>query len=429
MKKQREYSLVGKKLLFIGASGHFIPAIEAAKELGVYTIAINYAPNSQGKKYADMSAEVDTYNPEEVLAFAREQKVDGVFTSWNEVNIYTTEYVAKKLGVPFYGTREQLDKLIKKNDFKNTCREYGVPTVPEYFMGKELTQEIIKSFEYPVIFKPIDSGGTRGMTILYNEEGIVEAYEKAIDASIEKKIIVEKYLKDTKLIVIDFAVQNGKPYIVSVADRSTVKEHDASVPLAISFMYPSDYIDMVESQVLDSLRRMIKGLGIQNGIISMEGMISEGQMYIIETQFRFGGTHNDKHVELDTGVDLMKMMVELALTGQFDSWNLKETMNPRFHDIYATQNLQMNPGTISSITGIEEVKKLPGVNWFIQLKGVGDKVLADGSTARNFAKIGLSGNTRKELYRLMDKIQHMLDIRDEIGNNMVICNIPEYFIQ
>ena len=104
-------------------------------------------------------------------------------------------------------------------------------------------------------------------------------------------------------------------------------------------------------------------------------------------------------------------------------------MNPRFHDIYATQNLQMNPGTISSITGIEEVKKLPGVNWFIQLKGVGDKVLADGSTARNFAKIGLSGNTRKELYRLMDKIQHMLDIRDEIGNNMVICNIPEYFIQ
>ena len=429
MQKQHEYDLKGKKLLFVGASGHFTPAIEAAKELGVYTIAINYSSSAVGKKYADLAADVDTYNPDEVLAFARKNEVDGLFTSWNEVNIYTSEYVAGKLGLPFYGTRKQLDKLIKKNAFKATCREYGVPVVPEYFTGSNLTEEIVNRFEYPVIFKPTDSGGTRGMTILYDESGVQEAYSKAMDASIEKKIVVEKYLRDTKLIVIDFAVQNGEPYIVSVADRSIVRDSEMSVPLAVSFMYPSDYIDMVEKQVLTSLKKMIKGLEIQNGIISMEGMISEGVMYIIETQFRFGGTHCDKFVTLDTGVDLMKMMVEFSLTGRFDSYDLKQTMNPRFEGVYACQNLQMGSGVIANIDGIEKVKKLKGVKWFIQLKSIGDEIVADGSTARNFAKIGLSGNNRRELYILMDRIQNILSIIDQQGEDMILHNIPLSFRQ
>ena len=427
MQKQRKYDLKGKRLLFVGGSGHFTPAIEVAKEMGVYTVSINYSSTAVGKRNADFMADVDTYCPEEVLNFAREQRVDGLFTSWNEVNIFTTEWVAKQMGLPFYGTKEQLDQLITKDAFKKTCRKYCVPVVPEFFVGTELTKEIIDTFVYPVIFKPTDSGGTRGMTILYDQTGVQEAYEKALEASIEKKIVVEKYLKDTKLIVIDFAVQNGKPYIVSVADRSTVKDSEKSVPLAISFMYPSSYIDMVEEQVLGSLTDMIKGLEIQNGIISMEGMISEEKMYIIETQFRFGGTHCDKFVTLDTGVDLMKMMIEFSLTGNFDSYDLSKAMNPRFEGIYACQNLQMHPGTIASIGGIDQVKELSGVEWFIQLKDIGDRVLADGSTARNFAKIGLSGSSRKELYRLMDHIQNLLEIRNVDGTDMVIHNVPLSF--
>lgn len=429
MQKQREYDLKGKRLLFVGASGHFTPAIEAAKEMGVYTIAINYSSVAPGKNFADLAAEVDTYHPEAVLEFAREQKVDGLFTSWNEVNIYTTEYVAKKMGLPFYGTKAQLDQLIKKNTFKDSCRKYGVPVVPEFFVGTELTREIIDTFVYPVIFKPTDSGGTRGMTILYDAKGVQNAYHKALEASLEKRIVVEKYLRDTKLIVIDFAVQNGEPYIVSVADRSTVRDSEVSVPLAVSFMYPSMYIDMVEEQVLVPLTRMIKGLGIQNGIISMEGMISEEKMYIIETQFRFGGTHFDKFVTLDTGVDLMKMMIEFSLMGHFDSFDLSKTMNPRFKGIYACQNLQINPGIIARIGGIDQVKALSGVDWLIQLKSIGDGIVADGSTARNFAKIGLSGGSRKELYILMDKIQSLLDIRDADGSDMIIHNIPLSFRQ
>ena len=429
MKKVELSDFTGKKLLFIGASGHYELAIKKAQEMGIYTIAINYNKNATAKQYADLAAEVDTYNPEEVLTFAKEYQIDGVFTSWNEVNLYTTEYVAKKMEIPFYATKEQLDGLVTKYAFKETCRKYGVPVIPEYYVGNSMTQKDIEKFEYPVIFKPTDSGGTRGMTILRSVEGVQKAYEKALSASIKKEVVVEKYLRNGQLIVIDFAVQHGKTYIACVADRSIIRTSEDAVPLAISYMYPSKNIDIVEQQVLEPVKALINGLGIRDGIISFEGMICEGKLYLIETQFRFGGTHFYKFVEKSCGIDLLEMMIEYALNGTYDKYSFEESMNARFKESYACQNLQVDGGKITKINNIDKVKALPGVDWFIQIKNLNDVVPNDGSTAQNFAKIGLSATSDKELYRLMDKIQHTLEVIDENGNNLVRKNIPMSYIK
>ena len=427
------YDIKGKKLLIVGANGHSSPAVWEANDLGCITHVINYDKRAIAKRFAKVAAEVDCYVPDEVLKYAVDNKIDGVFTGWNEVNIFTAEYVAKKLGMPFYGTKEQADMLVTKKAFKDTCRRFDVPVVPEYFCGgaEEFNEDVIKSFEYPVIFKPTDSGGTRGMTILYDgsPEAVRDAYNKAMDASIEKKIIVEKYLKDTKLTVMDFAVQNGEPYFVCMADRITVREAEDRVPLGFCFMYPSEYIDMAEEQVIESLKTLCRGIGLENCIISFEGMISEGKMYVIECQFRYGGTHMDRFVKADSGANLMQMSIEFALTGHFDSYDLSKTANPRFKRTYSCQNLQMKHGRITEVRGLEEVRALHGVDWIVQQKDIGDVAPDDGSTARNFAKIGLSGDSRAEVYRLVDKIQHTLEILDENGNNMVIQNVPEELLK
>lgn len=418
-----------KKLLFIGASGHYELAIKKAQEMGIYTIVINYNRNATAKQYADLAAEVDTYNPEEVLAFAKQHQIDGVFTSWNEVNLYTAVYVAEKMGLPFYATKEQLDRLITKYEFKKTCRKYNVPVIPEYYVGNQLTDYDIAKFEYPVIFKPTDSGGTRGMTILHDAEGVQKAYQKALEASIKKEVVVEKYLCNGQLIVIDFAVQDGEVYIASVADRSIIRTSEDAVPLAISYMYPSKNIEIVEKQVLNPIRSLIKGMGIQNGIISFEGMIHEQKLYLIETQFRFGGTHFYKFVEKSCGVDLLEMMIQYALTGKYNGYCFQNCLNARFKQAYACQNLQVNSGKIVEVKNVDQVKKISGVDWFIQIKNLNDLVPDDGSTAQNFAKIGLSAESDLELYRLMDQIQHTLEVIDENGANLVRMNIPRSYIE
>ena len=419
----------GKKLLFVGASGHFEPSIKKAQEMGLYTIVINNNPNAMAKQYADLAADVDTYVVDEIVDFAREQKVDGLFTSWNDMNLFHTQAAAEKLGLPFFATKEQLDALVFKYDFKVTCRKYGVPVTPEFYVGGDLTEEDIAKFEYPVIFKPIDSGGTRGMTVLHSPEGVWEAYEKALAPSEARKVVVEKYLRNGNLVVFDICVQNDNVYLCAAMDRCIVRTSESEVPLAISYMYPSKHIDVIESQVMKPITDMLHGLGIHNGIISFDGMISEGKLYLIETQYRWGGTHFYKFVKAESGVDLLEMMIDQAITGKYDRYDFTGKIDVHYKRHYACQNLQAWPGTIKEVRNIDKVRELPGVDWLVQIKNIGDKVPDDGSTAQNFAKIGLSADNERDLYKLMDKIQKTLVVLDENGNNLIKNNVPEELLK
>ena len=212
-------------------------------------------------------------------------------------------------------------------------------------------------------------------------------------------------------------------------DRCIVRTSESAVPLAISYMYPSKYLDVIEEQVLQPITDMIHGLGIHDGIISFDGMISEGQLYLIETQYRWGGTHFYKFVEQECGVDLLAMMIDQALGESYDRYNFAGKVTAHFKRHYACQNLQAYPGKIKAVQNIDKVRALKGVDWLVQIKNIGDVVPADGSTAENFAKIGLSADSEKEIYRLMDTIQKTLVVLDEDGNNLIKNNVPEELLK
>ena len=212
-------------------------------------------------------------------------------------------------------------------------------------------------------------------------------------------------------------------------DRCIVRTSESEVPLAISYMYPSKHIDVIESQVMKPITDMLHGLGIHNGIISFDGMISEGKLYLIETQYRWGGTHFYKFVKAESGVDLLEMMIDQAITGKYDRYDFTGKIDVHYKRHYACQNLQAWPGTIKEVRNIDKVRELPGVDWLVQIKNIGDKVPDDGSTAQNFAKIGLSADNERDLYKLMDKIQKTLVVLDENGNNMIKNNVPEELLK
>ena len=145
-------------------------------------------------------------------------------------------------------------------------------------------------------------------------------------------------------------------------DRCIVRTSESAVPLAISYMYPSKYIDVIEEQVMRPITDMIHGLGIHNGIISFDGMISEGKLYLIETQFRWGGTHFYKFVEQECGVDLLAMMIDYALTGTYDRFDFEGKIDAHFKRHYACQNLQAWPGRIREVKDVDKVLAIPGVD-------------------------------------------------------------------
>ena len=123
------------------------------------------------------------------------------------------------------------------------------------------------------------------------------------------------------------------------------------------------------------------------------------------------------------------MMIDYALTGKYDRYSFKGKLNPHFRRHYACQNLQAFPGRIHKVENVDKTLALPGVDWLIQIKNIGDKVPDDGSTAQNFAKLGLSAETEKELYHIMDNVQNTLVVLDDQGSNLIKKNVPQELLK
>lgn len=111
-----------KKLLFLGGTGAMYDAVERAKRMGIYTIVVDYYPNSPAKRIADRSYLASTTDIDRVLEIARENEIDGVFTGFSDANLMPACLVADTLGLPFYATKEQINVTTNKLLFKETCR-------------------------------------------------------------------------------------------------------------------------------------------------------------------------------------------------------------------------------------------------------------------------------------------------------------------
>ena len=142
------------------------PSAPETAELGVTTIVANYYPpeKSPAKRIADEQWDVDFSQVDNMVARIKEHHVDGIFVGWTDSHLPYYAEICEKAGLPCCGTVEQFDILSNdKRRFKQTCIEYGVPTIPEYKMDIQLLREDLDKIEYPVMVKPADESGSRGV--------------------------------------------------------------------------------------------------------------------------------------------------------------------------------------------------------------------------------------------------------------------------
>ena len=154
-----------KKLLLLGGSRYLLPVIEAAKKLGIYTISCDYLPDNIAHKYSDEYRNVSIIDKEAVLAAARELQVDGVMSFACDPGVVTAAYVAEKMGLPSCGSYESVCILQNKGLFRQFLTEHGftVPAAKGYTCIEDALNDTAL-FHWPVIVKPTDSAGSKGVT-------------------------------------------------------------------------------------------------------------------------------------------------------------------------------------------------------------------------------------------------------------------------
>ena len=259
-------NLKGKTLLLMGG-GAYAQGIKKYKDkTGFRAIAVGRDTNTPIAEIADSFYHVDTQNIDEICDIVRKERVDGIFVGSSEVNISPAIDVAEKTGCRFYVNREQWDIISNKAKFKEFGRKYNLPVVPEYSIPDSFTKDDIAKLHFPVLIKPTDSSGARGLNACYRQDDFEKLYTEALRWSRRKEIIVEELITDAVEVFVHYTIQDGVCSLSSAFTKDKVISEKNYVSLPIFHMYPSTFIDQYYEQIDENAKRMFNAIGLQNGV-------------------------------------------------------------------------------------------------------------------------------------------------------------------
>ena len=411
-----------KKLMFLGGTGAMYDAVERAKKMGIGSVVVDYYPNSPAKRIADKSYLASTTDIDEVLRIARENQVDGVFTGFSDANLLPARLIADEMGFPFYATREQIEVTTNKLLFKETCRKYGIPVVPEFHVDADLKSEDLEKIKYPVIVKPSDAWASKGVSICEDETELRRAVPYALTYSKNQRVIVERYMAEYPDVCMYFNLQNGELSLSAMCERdmNQVKKGKAMQPNAL--FYPCRFIPLYYSQMENKLKNMVSGLGMKDGTMFMQCFVVDGVLMPFEMGYRLCGAQEYILCAAENEIDSCQMLLNYALVGRIEGWNAAEKNDPQFKHNDAILLMLMRPGKITQILGMEELHAMPEILKVIQFYYEGDEIGngSMGTLNQTFARVFIQGKNADHLLSLIDHIQKTLMVLDENGEQMLL---------
>lgn len=301
--------------MLLGGLRYLLPVIEAAHQQGYYVITADYLPDNIAHKYADEYVNVSIVDQEAVLKVAQEKQIDGIISFAVDPGVVSAAYVQEQMNLPQMGPYSSVVILQNKDLFRQFLTEHGfnVPAAKGYDSKSDALHDT-KWFHFPMIVKPTDSAGSKGVTRIDN----IDQYEKALDDAFSKSIsghvIVEEFIEkagcssDT-----DSFLLNGKLQFVSFnAQRFDENAVNPYTPAAYS--WPSTFTEEQETYLTSELQRLLTLLHMQTSVFNIETRIgTNGKPYIMECTPRGGGNRLSEMLRYATSVDMITAQVRAAV--------------------------------------------------------------------------------------------------------------------
>ena len=413
-------NLKDKRLLILGGMRFSCEIVNKAKEMGIYTLVADYnkIEDSPAKQIADEAVELSVTDVDAVVSYVRSNKIDGVFVGFNDMLLPYYAEICEKAGLPCYGTKEQFETLIAKDKYKALCRQFGVPCIPEYSIEDE-------HIKYPVLVKPVDSSGSRGITICHDKEELLKAVEIGKQASKTGKVLIERYM-DGREVTVFWTFQDGNYYLSSLGNRH-VKHNQGNdvIPLPVGYTFPSVFLPKYRAEVEENCKRMFRHLGIKDGMMFMQCKVEDGTCYVYDLGFRLTGSLEYKILRRVCSYDPLEMMIEFALTGKMGEESIAEKADPEFKTPAFNVSCLCGPGTIKEITGIEEVKAMPEVEDVVIAHTPGESITEQmkGLLAQITVRVLGSVDNKEQLLSIMQKIDDTIHIIGEQGEELLLPGI------
>ena len=296
-----------KKIMLLGGLRYLKPVIDAAHQQGYYVITADYLPNNIAHKWSDEYCNVSIIDKEAVLREAQRLQIDGIMSFACDPGVVAASYVQNKMGLPSFGPFESVEILQNKDKFRAFLAKhnFNVPKAKGFSSVEEALTDP-SWYEYPVIVKPTDAAGSKGVTRVDKPEELKPALEYAMAHSISGHIIVEEFIEkqgcssDTDSMSVD-----GKLVFVSFcAQRFDAEATNPYTPAAYS--WPSTFTKEQEEYLTSEIQRLITLLGLKTVVYNIEVRVNPaGKPYIMELTPRGGGNRLCEMLRYATGVDMI----------------------------------------------------------------------------------------------------------------------------
>lgn len=397
-----------KKILLLGGSAQQVIAIEKSKELGYFTVLCDFLTDNPGQYVADKFYLESTTNKEKILEIAKKEKIDGILAYASDPAAPTAAYVAEKLGLsgsPY----ESVEILCNKDKFRkfladnNFCTPKANGYDDIYLAKKDLKNGY---FKFPVMSKPIDSSGSKGVVKIESLENVDELLKYSMSFSRAKRIVVEEYVeKYGYQIAGDGFSVNGKLVFRCFAnDHFNPQCINPFVPVSASFPY--NMPEEIQEKIHNEIQRLLTLLHMGTTAYNFDMRIDKDyNVYLMEVAPRDGGNYIPQIIKYATGVDLVELSVKASM-GE-DISNLKMIKQNGFWSYFAVHS-QKN-GILKEVRIDEKVIKNNIVENHI-IKETGDEIKAFTGANTTLGCLLMKFESMNQMINMMENSEKWIEV-------------------
>jgi biotin carboxylase len=354
-----------KNLLIISGGIEAVPGIKIAKKMGLHVIVSDANPNAPGFEYSDDNIIASTYNIDETLLKVNNynnsvRKIDGVMCIASDVPL-TVASVANELklpGITIKSAELAMDKMAMKLRFSKD----KIP-IPNFLQLDNIShlKKTINDWGYPVVIKPVDSRGARGVLLLTEKVDLKWAWDHSRKNSPTGRVMLESFLKGSQISTESIMV-DGICYTLGFSDRNyEYLEKYAPFIIENGGDLPSFLSKEIQEKVKKVVGKAALSMGIHNGIVKGDVVVSNGEPYIIELAARLSGGYFCTHeIPFNTGINFVKYAIKIAIGEKINPVELV----PKYNKFISQRYFFPKPGIIHSIHGIENLQNNNSIKYF-----------------------------------------------------------------
>lgn len=397
------------KIVVLAGGSDQIALINELHERNHEVVLVDYFDNPPAKQFADKHIIASTLDIEAVTNITIQERADLIVTACTDQALLTVANVSEKLGLPCYISYDTALNVTNKSYMKKVLEKNNIPTSKYAIFNKTSSFKDLENYRYPLVVKPVDCNSSKGVIKVYNNQEAEEGLKRAISYSRTNSAIIEEFKEGIELSV-DCFVQEGIVKLLSVTSSNKIKNNTSFTIL--QSIYPIINQEE-EKKILQISQKIAEAFKLKNTPLLVQMIMNKEGFYVLEFSARMGGGSKYKLIETLSGVNIMKAYTDLIL-GQ------KVSINPSKMVNYASMNyVYCNNGIISSIEGLDVLKKKRIIDEYFVYKTIGmkiEKAMTSGDRPVGFL---VTSNSKESMRNKIELADRNIKIRDNYGNDIM----------